>query len=74
MRNLACFHQVVSSTGVHKMSGHNKVHLARSNQQFWTHSASSKGSRKVEQFRSRCQEEMKEEVKMNKSKAEPVSW
>ena len=36
---------------------------------------SSKGSRKVEQFRSRCQEEMKEEgtVKMNKSKAEPVS-
>ena len=36
---------------------------------------SSKCSRKVEQFRSRCQEEMKEEgiVKMNKSKVEPVS-
>ena len=35
----------------------------------------SKGSKKVEQLRSRCQEEMKEEriVKMNKSKAEPVS-
>ena len=36
---------------------------------------SSKGSRKVEQFRGRCQEEVKEEgiVKMNKSKAKPVS-
>ena len=34
-----------------------------------------KGSRKVEQFRSRYQEETTEEeiVKMNKSKAEPVS-
>ena len=34
-----------------------------------------KGSRKVEQFRSRRQEEMKEEgiVKMNKSKVGPVS-
>ena len=34
---------------------------------------SSKCSRRVEQFRSRCQEEMKEEMKMNKSKAAPVS-
>ena len=36
---------------------------------------SSKGSRKVEQFRSTCHEEMKEEeiVKMNKSKGEPVN-
>ena len=36
---------------------------------------SSRGSRKVEQFWSRCQEEMTEEeiVKMNKSKVEPVS-
>ena len=36
---------------------------------------SSKGSWKVEQFRGRCQEEMKEEgiVKMNKSKTESVS-
>ena len=35
----------------------------------------SKGSKKVEQLRSRCQEEMKEEgiAKMNKSKVEPVS-
>ena len=36
---------------------------------------SSKSSRKVEQFRSRCQEEMREEeiVKRNQKKVEPIS-
>ena len=71
---LTILHQQCSNMQL-KFIGHFPQAVAENSYRASSIKTTSKDSRKVEQFRSRCQEEMKEEgmVKMNKSKVEPVS-